>query len=324
MQAWDALRATLNPFSIASRPRTVPAGRGAGRRVVFAVDSSDYRQAPFLGSTKKITTPPACADPLFRPHPAPQRRRRALRRRPPRARQRFVLVRVRVPQSPAVPARARRQRQPAQPNLGSAGECRRVGRPGPFPRSVGEARPGIAALKSTIPPVSSTAPNNLNPPLTPTHHSRIPPRTQSERDHQLRVQSERMDRERCVKAVTAHSDDAKIRGVRSVSVDVLPCNPANGVAETIVEYCDMKRADHCSRGQPRRGKPSPFDAVARRSRVGVGAPGEAPDVRGVDDREEAAGGVDDGGGDARERFGDAEAGGGGGEDVLIRVRMDGF
>jgi hypothetical protein len=44
-----------------------------------------------------------------------------------------------------------------------------------------------------------------------------------------------MDRERCVKAVTAHSDDAKIRGVRSVSVDVLPCNPANGVAETIVE-----------------------------------------------------------------------------------------
>ena len=58
MQAWDALRATLNPFSIASRPRTVPAGRGAGRRVVFAVDSSDYRQAPFLGSTKKITTPP--------------------------------------------------------------------------------------------------------------------------------------------------------------------------------------------------------------------------------------------------------------------------
>ena len=74
-----------------------------------------------------------------------------------------------------------------------------------------------------------------NPPLTPTHPSRIPPRTQSERDHQLRVQSERMDRERCVKAVTAHSDDAKIRGVRSVSVDVLPCNPANGVAETIVE-----------------------------------------------------------------------------------------
>ena len=52
-----------------------------------------------------------------------------------------------------------------------------------------------------------------------------------------------MDRERCVKAVTAHSDDAKIRGVRSVSVDVLPCNPAGGVAETIVEYCDMKRAD---------------------------------------------------------------------------------
>jgi len=44
MQAWDALRATLNPFSIASRPRTVPVGRGAGRRVVFAVDSSDYRQ----------------------------------------------------------------------------------------------------------------------------------------------------------------------------------------------------------------------------------------------------------------------------------------
>ena len=82
-----------------------------------------------------------------------------------------------------------------------------------------------------------------NPPLTPTHHFRIPPRTQSERDHQLRVQSERMDRERCVKAVTAHSDDAKIRGVRSVSVDVLPCNPAGGVAETIVEYCDMKRAD---------------------------------------------------------------------------------
>jgi len=82
-----------------------------------------------------------------------------------------------------------------------------------------------------------------NPPLTPTHPSRIPPRTQSERDHQLRVQSERMDRERCVKAVTAHSDDAKIRGVRSVSVDVLPCNPANGVAETIVEYCDMQRAD---------------------------------------------------------------------------------
>ena len=76
-----------------------------------------------------------------------------------------------------------------------------------------------------------------------THHFRIPPRTQSERDHQLRVQSERMDRERCVKAVTAHSDDAKIRGVRSVSVDVLPCNPAGGVAETIVEYCDMKRAD---------------------------------------------------------------------------------
>ena len=82
-----------------------------------------------------------------------------------------------------------------------------------------------------------------NPPLTPTHPSRIPPRTQSERDHQLRVQSERMDRERCVKAVTAHSDDAKIRGVRSVSVDVLPCNPANGVAETIEEYCDMQRAD---------------------------------------------------------------------------------
>lgn len=63
MQAWDALRATLNPFSIASRPRTVPAGRGAGRRVVFAVDSSDYRQAPFLGSTKKITTPPRALTP---------------------------------------------------------------------------------------------------------------------------------------------------------------------------------------------------------------------------------------------------------------------
>ena len=168
MQAWDALRATLNPFSIASRPRTVPAGRGAGRRVVFAVDSSDYRQAPFLGSTKTIITPPRALTPTSRPHPAPQRRRRALRRRPPRARQRFVLVRVRVPQSPAVPARARRQRQPAQPNLGSAGECRRVGRPGPFPRSVGEARPGIAALKSTIPPVSSTAPNK------PTAHTHPP------------------------------------------------------------------------------------------------------------------------------------------------------
>ena len=55
-----------------------------------------------------------------------------------------------------------------------------------------------------------------------------------------------------------------------------------------------------------------------------------PPKRGVgiaalrDDREEAAGGVDDGGGDARERFGDAEAGAGGGEDVLIRVKMDGF
>lgn len=168
MQAWDALRATLNPFSIASRPRTVPAGRGAGRRVVFAVDSSDYRQVSSR-LDQENNNPPACADPLFRPHPAPQRRRRALRRRPPRARQRFVLVRVRVPQSPAVPARTRRQRQPAQPNLGSAGECRRVGRPGPFPRSVGEARPGIAALKSTIPPVSSTAPNKItahtHPPL---------------------------------------------------------------------------------------------------------------------------------------------------------------
>ena len=169
MQAWDALRATLNPFSIASRPRTVPAGRGAGRRVVFAVDSSDLQAGSLPRLDQENNNPPACADPLFRPHPAPQRRRRALRRRPPRARQRFVLVRVRVPQSPAVPARTRRQRQPAQPNLGSAGECRRVGRPGPFPRSVGEARPGIAALKSTIPPVSSTAPNKItahtHPPL---------------------------------------------------------------------------------------------------------------------------------------------------------------
>ena len=138
-----------------------------------------------LGKTETNNTPPACADPLFRPHPAPQRRRRALRRRSPRARQRFVLVRVRVPQSPAVPARARRQRQPAQPNLGSAGECRRVGRPGPFPRSVGEARPGIAALKSRIPPVSSTAPNEPQThrshlPTTPvSHHERSPRGTTS-------------------------------------------------------------------------------------------------------------------------------------------------
>ena len=166
MQAWDALRATLNPFSIASRPRTVPAGRGAGRRVVFAVDSSDYRQVSSR-LDQENNNPPALT-PTSRPHPAPQRRRRALRRRPPRARQRFVLVRVRVPQSPAVPARTRRQRQPAQPNLGSAGECRRVGRPGPFPRSVGEARQGIAAPKCPIPPVSSTAPNK------PTAHTHPP------------------------------------------------------------------------------------------------------------------------------------------------------
>ena len=185
MQAWDALRATLNPFSIASRPRTVPAGRGAGRRVVFAVDSSDLQAGSLPRLDQENNNPPACADPLFRPHPAPQRRRRALRRRPPRARQRFVLVRVRVPQSPAVPARARRQRQPAQPNLGSAGECRRVGRPGPFPRSVGEARPGIAALKSTIPPVSSTAhfkpqTHRSHPPTTPvSHHERSPRGTTS-------------------------------------------------------------------------------------------------------------------------------------------------
>ena len=182
MQAWDALRATLNPFSIASRPRTVPAGRGAGRRVVFAVDSSDYRQVSSR-LDQENNNPPALT-PTSRPHPAPQRRRRALRRRPPRARQRFVLVRVRVPQSPAVPARARRQRQPAQPNLGSAGECRRVGRPGPFPRSVGEARPGIAALKSTIPPVSSTAPfkptHRSHPPTRPvSHHERSPRGTTS-------------------------------------------------------------------------------------------------------------------------------------------------
>ena len=59
----------------------------------------------------------------------------------------------------------------------------------------------------------------------------------------MRVQAERLDRERCLRAVTAHSDDAKIRGVRSVSVDVLPCGAADFVAETIAEYCDAKRAD---------------------------------------------------------------------------------
>jgi len=140
--------------------------RGSSRRLRRRLLRLQAGSLPRLD--QENNNPPACADPLFRPHPAPQRRRRALRRRPPRARQRFVLVRVRVPQSPAVPARARRQRQPAQPNLGSAGECRRVGRPGPFPRSVGEARPGIAALKSPIPPVSSTASNK------PTAHTHPP------------------------------------------------------------------------------------------------------------------------------------------------------
>ena len=42
MQGWDAVRAALNPFAIAQRPK-VPTGRGPGRQIVFAVDSSKYR-----------------------------------------------------------------------------------------------------------------------------------------------------------------------------------------------------------------------------------------------------------------------------------------
>lgn len=158
--------------------------RGSSRRLRRRLLRLQARASP-SERPRQIPPPPLALTPTSRPHPAPQRRRRALRRRPPRARQRFVLVRVRVPQSPAVPARARRQRQPAQPNLGSAGECRRVGRPGPFPRSVGEARPGIAALKSTIPPVSSTAhfkpqTHRSHPPTTPvSHHERSPRGTTS-------------------------------------------------------------------------------------------------------------------------------------------------
>ena len=42
MQGFDALRAALNPFSLAQR-RKVPAGHGRGRQIVFAVDSSSFR-----------------------------------------------------------------------------------------------------------------------------------------------------------------------------------------------------------------------------------------------------------------------------------------
>lgn len=42
MQGWDAVRAAFNPFAIAQRPK-VPTGRGPGRQIVFAVDSSKYR-----------------------------------------------------------------------------------------------------------------------------------------------------------------------------------------------------------------------------------------------------------------------------------------
>jgi hypothetical protein len=42
MQGFDAVRAALNPFSLAQR-RKVPAGHGRGRQIVFAVDSSSFR-----------------------------------------------------------------------------------------------------------------------------------------------------------------------------------------------------------------------------------------------------------------------------------------
>jgi len=42
MQGFDAVRAVLNPFSLAQR-RKVPAGHGRGRQIVFAVDSSSFR-----------------------------------------------------------------------------------------------------------------------------------------------------------------------------------------------------------------------------------------------------------------------------------------
>ena len=241
MQAWDALRATLNPFSIASRPRTVPAGRGAGRRVVFAVDSSDYRQAPCLGSTKKITTPPRALTPSSALIP---RRSDAAARfgvdHLVRANDScsFACVYRKAPRFPPEHGDSVSPHSLTSGALVSAAESEDPDLfRDPWARPVQVSRPSKARYRPSPPP------HQTKLPLTPTHHSRIPPRTQSERDHQLRVQSERMDRERCVKAVTAHSDDAKIRGVRSVSVDVLPCNPANGVAETIVEYCDMKRAD---------------------------------------------------------------------------------
>jgi nucleotide-binding universal stress UspA family protein len=70
--------------------------------------------------------------------------------------------------------------------------------------------------------------------------------SQTETDHKLRVESERLDRRRCEDATRRYAEDAKKAGVAAVSVDVLPAGHGAGggnVAETIAAYVASKRAD---------------------------------------------------------------------------------
>ena len=74
MQGFDAVRAALNPFSLAQR-RKVPAGHGRGRQIVFAVDLSSFR---FVGEHARFFfSPSLLSRALTRAPSRPPRLRRA-------------------------------------------------------------------------------------------------------------------------------------------------------------------------------------------------------------------------------------------------------
>ena len=133
MQGFDAVRAALNPFSLAQR-RKVPAGHGRGRHIVFAVDSSSFRfvdrRAVFARRRFHELTPASSS--------RAQRARRSVRARPSRARQRLGVLRVRVQESRPAPPRRR-------PVRGRRPRLRRARRAGP--RSGGDEGQGEVRVR---------------------------------------------------------------------------------------------------------------------------------------------------------------------------------